>query len=58
MNEKPRPIRPRIIKRANPYRIPEQGALTPRLRAQDDLVGAIGFTHDFQEQEDESRDRR
>ena len=47
----PRPIRRTIVKRTNPYRIPEEGPLTPRLRPVSN-VGAIGFHHSFKEQDE------
>jgi hypothetical protein len=53
--EKHRPIRRIIVKRVNPYRIPEEGPLTPRLRPVSS-VGAIGFHHSFREQDDEDRE--
>jgi hypothetical protein len=54
--EKPRPIRRSVVKRVNPYRIPEEGPLTPRLRPPTSSVGAIGFHHSFKEQEDDHED--
>jgi len=50
---KPRPIRRNDPRRINPYRIPEDGPLTPRLRDPRRDVQAIGFHHDYSEKEDD-----
>lgn len=50
---KQRPIRRNDPRRINPYRIPEEGPLTPRLRQKASDISAVGFHHDFSEKEDD-----
>ena len=50
---KPKPIKREYPKRINNYRIPEDGALTPRLREKSDL-SLIGFHHHYEEKDDDA----
>ena len=51
--DKPRPIHRDIPRRPNPYRIPEDGALTPRLRERRSDLSLIGFHRDYEEKTDD-----
>lgn len=56
LRQKPRPLRRVDVRRINPYRIPEDGALTPRLRDPKLQVNAIGFHHDYAEKDQDAAD--
>lgn len=51
---KPKPIKREYPKRINNYRIPEDGALTPRLREKRSDLSLIGFHHHYEEKDDDA----
>ena len=51
---KAKPIKREYPKRINNYRIPEDGALTPRLREKRSDLSLIGFHHHYEEKDDDA----